>query len=52
VLRQSLNEEVARPIKGFEEIQLRNLAWSFDGKNLAYTHGPNVQEIILIENFK
>lgn len=50
--RQELNEEKPRPVKGFEELTLRQLAWSFDGKNLAYTTGTSSQEIILVEGLK
>lgn len=50
--RQALDEERPEMVKGFEEVRVRNLAWSFDGKNLAYTSGPSTNEIILIENFK
>jgi hypothetical protein len=52
--RQELDEEEPRKLlfKGFEELSIRQLAWSFDGKNLAYTVGTVTQEIILMENFK
>jgi Tol biopolymer transport system component len=50
--RQALNEEKPQPVKGFEELILRQIAWSFDGRNLAYTTGTVTQEIILLENFK
>jgi TolB protein len=50
--RQSLNEEKPTPVRGFDELTMYRLAWSFDGKDLAYTSGPLWQEIILIENFK
>jgi Tol biopolymer transport system component len=50
--RQSLNEERPQPVRGFEELTLRQLAWSFDGKKLAYTTGTTSQEIILIENLQ
>jgi tricorn protease-like protein len=52
LLRQSLDEGTPRVVKGFEEMPLRNFAWSFDGKALAYASGWTTQEIILIENFK
>lgn len=50
--RQALDEETPQIVKGFEELAIRNFAWSFDGKTLAYASGPTTQEIILIENFK
>ncbi|HEV8369187.1 MAG TPA: winged helix-turn-helix domain-containing protein [Pyrinomonadaceae bacterium] len=50
--KQELSEENAQPVQGFEELTLRQLAWSFDGKKLAYTTGVTTQEIILMENFK
>ena len=50
--RQVLDEEKPEMVKGFEELRVRHLAWSFDGKNLAYTSGATTQEILLIENFK
>ncbi len=49
LLQQSLDELVPRPLKGFEQMAIRNFAWSFDGKSLAYSSGPTTQEIILIE---
>ncbi len=50
--RQDLESEKATPVRGFEDAILQNLAWSLDGKNLAYTVGLPTQEIMLIENFK
>jgi Tol biopolymer transport system component/DNA-binding winged helix-turn-helix (wHTH) protein len=50
--RQALNEATPQRVKEFEESTLRQFAWSFDGKTLAYTSGAAMQEIILIENFK
>ncbi|HEX6186732.1 MAG TPA: winged helix-turn-helix domain-containing protein [Pyrinomonadaceae bacterium] len=50
--RQALDEGGPRPVKGFEELRLYNLAWSFDGRNLAYTTGAVLREIVLIENFR
>jgi hypothetical protein len=50
--RQRLDEAEPQPVKGFEESWLRYLAWSFDGKSLAYTSGPSTEEILLIENSK
>lgn len=50
--QQGLDKEKPQPVKGFEDLRVRHLAWSFDGKSFAYTSGPTTQEIILIENFK
>ena len=50
--RQALNEAAPTRVKEYEESPVRQFAWSFDGKNLAYTSGAATQEIILIENFK
>ena len=50
--RQKMDEDTPQLVPGFEAFPVRHLAWSFDGKTLAYTSGPTTQEIILIENFK
>ncbi|MEO8435635.1 MAG: winged helix-turn-helix domain-containing protein [Pyrinomonadaceae bacterium] len=50
--RQALDEQEPQPVKGFEELRVYNLAWSFDGQTLAYTSGTATREIILIENFR
>ena len=50
--RQALDEEEPQRVKGFEEFNIRQLAWSIDGRNLAYTVGRINQEVLLIENFK
>jgi Tol biopolymer transport system component len=50
--RQALDEPEPQPVKGFEELRVYNLAWSFDGQTLAYTSGTATREIILIENFR
>ena len=52
IWRQALKEPKPQLVVGSEELQVRQLAWSLDGKNLAYTSGAASQEIILIENFK
>jgi Tol biopolymer transport system component len=49
--RQALAEDRPQPVQGFEELLVHNVAWSFDGKNLAYASGPITQEIILVEHF-
>ncbi|HYW74719.1 MAG TPA: DUF5050 domain-containing protein, partial [Pyrinomonadaceae bacterium] len=48
--RQRLDADKPEEIKGFEDVQIRQLAWSFDGKSLAYTHGIGIQEIILLQS--
>lgn len=50
--RQALDEQEPQSVKGFEELRVFNLAWSFDGQTLAYTSGTATREIILIENFR
>ncbi|HSS18812.1 MAG TPA: winged helix-turn-helix domain-containing protein [Pyrinomonadaceae bacterium] len=50
--RQRLDEKGPQPIKGFEDVQVHQLGWSFDGSGLAYTRGANMQEIILLQNLK
>jgi Tol biopolymer transport system component len=50
--RQALNEATPQRVRDFEEVPLRQFAWSFDGKNLAYASGAATNEIVLIENFK
>ena len=50
--RQELDKEKPELVKGFEELALRQLAWSFDGRSLAYSTGQATQETVLIENFK
>ena len=50
--RQRLDEDKPEPIKGFEDVQIYQMAWSPDGKTLAYTRGANMQEIMLLQNPK
>ncbi len=50
--RQGLDDDKPELVRGFEELLLHHLAWSADGKYLAYTAGPASQEIILMENVK
>jgi Tol biopolymer transport system component/DNA-binding winged helix-turn-helix (wHTH) protein len=47
--RQSLDQSQPESIKGFDDVQVYQLAWSFDGKMLAYTRGVNQQEIVLLQ---
>lgn len=50
--RQGLNDAQPQLVHGFEELTVQHLAWSFDGKDLAFTSGPTTQEIILIDHVK
>jgi Tol biopolymer transport system component/DNA-binding winged helix-turn-helix (wHTH) protein len=50
--RQAWDEHEPQSVKGFEELRVYNLAWSFDGQTLAYTSGTATREIILFENFR
>jgi Tol biopolymer transport system component len=48
--RQSLDQSKPESIKGFDDVQVYQLSWSFDGKMLAYTRGVNEQEILLLQH--
>jgi Tol biopolymer transport system component len=50
--RQGLDQAQPQLVHGFEELTVQHLAWSFDGKDLAYTSGLTTQEIILIDQGK
>jgi Tol biopolymer transport system component/DNA-binding winged helix-turn-helix (wHTH) protein len=50
--RQRLDQDKPELIKGFEDVQIYQLAWSLDGKTLAYTRGAQMQEIMLLQNAK
>ena len=50
--RQKLDEKTPQMVSGFENVQLSGLAWSFDGKTLAYTRSANMQEIVLLQGTK
>lgn len=39
-------------VKGLEDREIYQFAWSFDGKSLAYSTGARMQEIILLEKSK
>jgi Tol biopolymer transport system component len=52
VWRQELGGAGPRPVRGFEGMRIYNLAWSPDGRSLAYTTGAMMREIVLIENFR
>lgn len=48
--RQRLDDEKPQPIKGFENVLTSQFAWSFNGKNLAFTRKSDMQEILLLQN--
>ena len=50
--RQRLNEEQPQLVKGLEDEEIYQFARSFDGKNLAYSTGARMREIIFMENVK
>jgi eukaryotic-like serine/threonine-protein kinase len=50
--RQRMDEEKPQLARGFEDKEIYQFAWSFDGKNLAYSTGARMQEIILLQNSK
>jgi Tol biopolymer transport system component/DNA-binding winged helix-turn-helix (wHTH) protein len=49
VWRQSLDEAKPKRYPGLEDKEVYQFAWSADGKNLAYSTGLRMQEIVLIE---
>jgi Tol biopolymer transport system component len=48
--RQGINDDQPEVDKNFEDVTVRNFAWSADGKNFAYVTGSTTQEIIVMEN--
>jgi WD40 repeat protein len=50
--RQRLDGNEREPVKGLEKVPIYNFALSFDGKNLAYTRGVDMREIVLLQNSK
>jgi Tol biopolymer transport system component/DNA-binding winged helix-turn-helix (wHTH) protein len=48
--QQRLDQEKLQSARGFENTEVYQLAWSFDGRNLAYSTGMRMQDIILLEN--
>lgn len=48
--RQQLDRNSPEPMPGFEDALVYEFAWSFDGKNLAYTRGTNIQDILLLQS--
>ena len=47
--QQRLDRDTPEPLKGFEETEVFEFSWSFDGKNLAYTRGNYIQDILLLQ---
>jgi hypothetical protein len=50
--RQPLNSEKPELVKGFEDKVISQFAWSQDGKNLVYSRGTIMRDIVLLENSK
>ena len=50
VWRQELDREKPELAKGFEDKEIYQLAWSPDGKRLAYTTGARMQEIVRMDS--
>jgi Tol biopolymer transport system component/DNA-binding winged helix-turn-helix (wHTH) protein len=49
VWRQQLDKQIPRREPGLADKEVYQLAWSPDGKNLAYSTGARMQEIILLQ---
>jgi Tol biopolymer transport system component/DNA-binding winged helix-turn-helix (wHTH) protein len=52
VWQQQLDQQKPQLARGFEDKEVYELAWSPDGKNLAYSTGLRMQEIILLQDLK
>jgi Tol biopolymer transport system component len=50
--RQRLDKQAPQPVKGFQDILISQMAWSPDGKSLAYTSQNSMRDIILLQNIK
>jgi len=50
--RQRLDRDSPEQVKAFEDSNVFQFSWSFDGKNLAYTRGTSIQDILLLQNNK
>ena len=48
--RQSVDGGKPEQVAGFGDTNVFEFSWSFDGKNLAYTRGTSIQEILLLQN--
>jgi Tol biopolymer transport system component/DNA-binding winged helix-turn-helix (wHTH) protein len=47
---QRLDRNSPVEVKGFEDSNIFQFAWSLDGKNLAYTRGTSIQDILLLQS--
>ena len=52
VWRQQLDQQKPQLARGFEDKEIYQLAWSPDGKSLAYSTGLRMQEILLLQDSK
>lgn len=50
--QQRLDQPKPQLVKGFEDLETYQLAWSFNGQDLAYSTGDRMQEIVLLQNTK
>jgi hypothetical protein len=50
IWRRQLDRQKAQLAPGFEDKEVYQLAWTPDGKNLAYSTGARMQEIILLHD--
>jgi len=50
--RQRLDQKEPEPIRDFQNMVIFQFAWSFDGKNLAYTSAIATRDIILLDSIK
>jgi hypothetical protein len=48
--RQRLDHDKPEAVKGFDDTNVFQFSWSFDGKNLAYTRGSSIQEVLLLQD--
>jgi tricorn protease-like protein len=48
--RQQVDRDAPERMPSFEDAIVLQIAWSFDGKNLAYTRGTNIQDILLLQS--
>jgi Tol biopolymer transport system component/DNA-binding winged helix-turn-helix (wHTH) protein len=48
--RQRLDHDKPEALKGFDDTNVFQFSWSFDGKNLAYTRGSSIQEVLLLQD--
>jgi Tol biopolymer transport system component/DNA-binding winged helix-turn-helix (wHTH) protein len=50
IWRQQLDRDAPELMPGFEDSLVYEFAWSFDGKNLAYTRGTSIQDILVLQS--